>query len=51
MADQNVKIDLIEIEISTRGFSWSLITNLHSKFENSKWRIQYGRRKCKNLLD
>ena len=39
------------MKMSTRGFSKSLIVNLYLKFRNSQWRIQYGRPKCKNLLD
>ena len=51
MADQNVKIHLIGMKIVTRWFSRSMITNRHSKFGNSKWRIQHGEPKCKNSLD
>ena len=51
MADQNVKIHLIEMKIITMEFSKSLIVNLYLKLRNSKWRIQYGGPKCKNLLD
>ena len=32
MTDQNVEIYLIQMKISTRGFSWSLITDLLFKF-------------------
>lgn len=31
------------IEIGTKGFSGSLITNLESRLRKTKWRIQYGR--------
>ena len=51
MADENEKSYLIGMKFGTRGFFKSLITNLSSKFRNSKWRIQYGERKCKKLLD
>ena len=51
MADRNVKIQLIEIKIITRGFFKSLIANLYLICRSSKWRIQYGGPKCKNLLD
>ena len=51
MADQNVKIYLIGIKIIIQGFSRSLITNLHSVFQNSKWRIQNGEPKFKKNLD
>ena len=30
------------VKMCTRGFSRSLITNLISDFQNSRWRIQYG---------
>ena len=33
MADQNVKTYLIEMEISTREFSWLLITNFTPNFK------------------
>ena len=39
------------MEIIIRRFSRSQITNRHSKFRNSRWRIQYGGPKCKNSLD
>ena len=42
MADQNAKCSFIQIELGTRGFLESLMTNLESKFRNSKWRIKYG---------
>ena len=45
MADQNLKIHLIGMKISIReggGGSNSLITNLSSKFQNSKWRLHPG---------
>ena len=36
MADQNVKIYLIAMKISTRGFQRSLIKNFSSTFKNSE---------------
>ena len=39
------------LKFSTRSFLASLITNPSLKFKDSKWRIQYGRRKCKQSLD
>ena len=39
------------MKIITWRFSKSLIANLNSKFQNSKWRIQYGGPKWKNLFD
>ena len=51
MADhQKVKIYLIRTKVGTQGLSRSLITNLHLKFTNLKWRIQYGGSIYKNLL-
>ena len=47
MADQHAKSYLIEMKIGARGFLGSLITNPRSKFSYSKFRIQYGRLKCK----
>ena len=41
----------MDLKISTREFVRWLITKLGSKFGNSQWRIQYGGRKCKKLLD
>ena len=37
-------------KICTVGFLRMLITNLNLKLKNSKWRIQYGGRKCKKRL-
>ena len=51
MAGRYVKFCFIRIEIGTRGFSSPLITNLYSKFWNSKWWIQYGGSKYQHLLD
>ena len=51
MADEKAKSYLIGMIFETRGFLVSLITNPHSKFRNSKRRIQYGGQKCKKLVD
>ena len=51
IADPNGKIYLIDMKISTRKFSWSLIKNLHSEFRNSKFWIQYGGLRCTNWFD
>ena len=48
---RNLKIQLIRMKIGSSGFLRSLITNRYSKFQNSKWRIQYGGPIRKNLLD
>ena len=37
--------------LKIQGFLESLITNASSEFRNSKWRIHYGGRKGKKLLD
>ena len=51
MADyQHATIYLIRMKIGTRGLSRLRITNLHLKFFNSKWLIQYGGSIYKNLL-
>ena len=41
----------MDLKFCTQGFLESLITNLSSKYINSKWRIQYGGWKCKKFLD
>ena len=51
MADENTKNGLIWINFGTYGLFRLLITNLNSKFRNSKWRIQYGGQKYKKRLD
>ena len=43
--------DEIQLNFITQRFSGSLITNLLSNFQNSKWRIQNGGTKCKKLFD
>ena len=43
MADKFLEHGLIFIKTCIQGFSGPLITNPTSDFENSKWRIQYGR--------
>jgi len=37
-----LKISQISVKLCTRGFSWPLITNLTTNFQNLKWRIQYS---------
>ena len=39
------------LKIHTWGFSGTLNPNLLSKSRNSKWRRQYGGRKCEIFLD
>ena len=51
MASENAKSNLIRMIFGTPRFSGSVITNLSSKFRNSKWRIQYGGQKSKKLID
>ena len=41
----------MDLKFCTQGILGSLITNPSSKFNNSKWRIQYIWLKCKKLLD
>ena len=40
----------MHLELGTRGFLGSLITNPSSKLTDTKWRIQYGGQKWKKLL-
>ena len=40
----------MDLKFDTRGFLGSLIANPSSKLTNTKWRIQYDRRKWKKLL-
>ena len=40
MAVKNAESDLIRMKLDARGFFGLLISNLKSKFKNSKWRIQ-----------
>ena len=51
MADENAKSYLIGMIFGTSEFLGSLITNPSSTFRNSEWRIQYGGRQCKKLLN
>ena len=39
------------MKLGTQEFLGSLITNLNTKIQISKWRIQYGGSKCEKLLD
>ena len=41
----------MELKIGSLRYLRSLIMNPSSGFRDSRWRIQYGGRKCKKLLD
>ena len=45
MADAKVQIQPNFMKLGIQGFLVSLITNLLSDFQNSKWQMQYGGRK------
>ena len=47
----SIKLNSIWIKCCTPGLLRSLITNSNSKLRNSIWQIQYGRPKCKKLLN
>ena len=51
MANQNAKSCLIRMGLGIWVVSGSLIANISSKNRISKWRIQYGEKKCKKLID
>ena len=51
MAVKNLKISTIFMKIGIQGFVGSLITNLQSDFQISRWRIQHGGQKFENQSD
>ena len=47
IAVKNLKISPMFMKIGIQGFFESLITNLQSDFQNSRWQIQHGGQKLK----
>ena len=48
MAVKTLKISTIFMKIGIQGFFGSLITNLQTDFQISRWRIQHGGQKFEN---
>ena len=51
MTVKNLKISPIFMKIGIQGFFGSLITNLQSNFQKSRWRVQHGGQKFENQSD